>query len=747
MQRSGQGKIVRSRLTSALAVALVTTSVLQGPLGLAVVRADPVPYTSLLPRDVSSPPATPTTPTPAAPPPESDTPPVPADGTMRPIGDTPETAEPSTPLPPVSSIHLGFRDAIHAARTGDAVTANGAMARLSDPLERKVVLWALIDNAATKVDFTTLDASRRDMTGWPRSQRRQAGAERTIEASGLSPKAVIAWFDGRDPDTPEGAMALAGALQSVNRTKDATDIIRHYWREHIFEIDLQSRMLARFGSLLTAEDHLARLATLLYGQQGPAARAMLDLVDSDHRTLAEARMALRAERSDAPQYVERVPEALQTDPGLAFDRARYYRRKNLDVVAAGLVRAFPTNVPDKSDAAAFIWAERRALMLSLIRSGDYEGAYAAASSTGLHPGPDLAEAEFYAGWIALQRLHDPALAEQHFAVVQQVAQSSITVSRAYYWRGRAARARGDAAAAKALFTQGAAYYTSFYGMLSAQEIGQSTLTIGHDPTPSIDDRMRFEAREIIGAAHRLAAIGDREDFRAFVLAAAETSTRTEDYALLVDLARSAGDPDLALRVARVGNYRGYYLPERGYPLLDTPQPAGAAEPAFMLAIARQESSFDPQARSGVGARGLMQLRPATASHVARGLGMRYASTRLDDPHYNMTLGGYFLGRLTSQFGGSFVLAAAAYNAGPGRPADWVNTCGDPRKTGADPTDFIECIPFTETRNYVMRVMENTAIYRARLQGGSAPLTLAEDLRQGKWAPLPTIDSILSNLSD
>jgi soluble lytic murein transglycosylase len=321
------------------------------------------------------------------------------------------------------------------------------------------------------------------------------------------------------------------------------------------------------------------------------------------------------------------------------------------------------------------------------------------------------------------------------------------VSRAYYWRGRAAQARGDAAAAKGFFTQGAAYYTSFYGMLSAQGIGQTTLAIGHDPTPSIDDRNRFEAREVVGAAHRLAAIGDREDFRAFVLAAAETSTRTEDYALLVDLARAANDQDLGLRVARVGNYRGFYLPERGYPLLDTPQPAGAADPAFMLAITRQESSFDPHARSGVGARGLMQLMPTTASHVARGLGLRYSSARLDDPHYNMTLGGYFLGRLTSQFGGSFVLAAAAYNAGPGRPADWVNTCGDPRKTGADPTDFIECIPFTETRNYVMRVMENNAIYRARLRGGSAPLTLAEDLRQGKWAPLPTIDSILSNLSD
>ncbi len=745
MQRRPTGKSRGVALTGGALALLAGTAALVPPGIDLSARADPVPYTSLQ-KDPTHPAPAPDAPAPAPGPPTTAQI-LAGDGTMRPIADSADAPEPSTPLPPVSPALAGFRDALRAARAGDAVSANAAMARLSDPLERKIVLWALIDNAATKVDFATLDTARREMTGWPRASRRDAGAEKAIEASGLSPKDTIAWFAGRDPDTPEGAMALAGALQSSGRTKDAADIVRHYWREHIFEIDLQSRILARFGALLTPDDHVARLSTLLYGQQGPAARAMLDLVDADHRLLAEARMALRAERSDAPQLVQRVPDALQTDPGLAFDRARFYRRRNLDVVAAGLVRNFPANVPDKSDAAAFIWAERRALMLSLLRSGDFEGAYAAAASTGLHPGPDLAEAEFYAGWIALQRLHDPALAEQHFAVVQQVAQSSITVSRAYYWRARTAQARGDAEAARALFTQGAAYYTSFYGMLSAEAVGQTTLALGHDPTPSIDDRNRFEAREVIGAAHRLAAIGDREDFRAFVLAASETSTRTEDYALLVDLARSANDPDLGLRVARAGNYHGFYLPERGYPVLDTPQPAGAAEPAFMLAIARQESSFDPRARSGVGARGLMQLMPPTASHVARGLGLKYSSARLDDPHYNMTLGGYFLGRLTSQFGGSFVLAAAAYNAGPGRPADWVNTCGDPRKTGADPTDFIECIPFTETRNYVMRVMENTAIYRARLQGGSAPLTLAEDLRQGKWAPLPTIDSILSNLSD
>jgi len=701
----------RKRLAIALACACCTI------VGAKMATADPVPYTSLLDPDAQPPPAA-----------------------------TPDATIPA-PMTPLSaggaSLTL-FRDLIRAAKTGDAATVAAGLPRLSNTAERHAVQWALIDNAATRVDFRTLDAARKDLAGWPRASRRQAGAEKTIEASGLGPKAIVDWFDGRDPDTPEGAMALGGALQALGQIDQAKDIIRHYWREHIFDADVQARMLARFPAFLTAEDHAARLSTLLYGPQGPAARAMMDLVDADHRLLAEARIALRAEVSSAPEAVTKVPPALQDDPGLAFDRARFYRRKNLDVISATLVRSFPANVPDKSDVAGFIWAERRALMLSLIRSGDNAGAYAAASGTGLKPGPDLAEAEFYAGWIALQRLHNPDLAEQHFAVVQQVAQSTITNSRAYYWRARAAGARGDGEAAKALFTKGAAYYTTFYGMLSAEEIGQKTLTIGHDPAPTAQDRVNFDAREIVIAARKLAAIGDREDFRAVMLSAAETSAKTEDYALLVDLARGSGDQDLALRIARSANYRGYYLPERGYPVVDTPQPPGSAEPDFMLAIARQESSFDPHAKSGVGARGLMQLMPSTAAHLAKTLGIRYSHVRLDEPTYNMTLGGYFLGRLTSQFGGSYVLAAAAYNAGPGRPADWVNTCGDPRKTGADPTDFLECIPFTETRTYVMRVMENKAIYRARLNGGSAPLTLSEDLKRGTWAPLPTIDSILGN---
>jgi soluble lytic murein transglycosylase len=161
----------------------------------------------------------------------------------------------------------------------------------------------------------------------------------------------------------------------------------------------------------------------------------------------------------------------------------------------------------------------------------------------------------------------------------------------------------------------------------------------------------------------------------------------------------------------------------------------------VLAITRQESSFDPNVRSGAGARGMMQLMPSTASVLARRMGVSYSPSRLDEPEYNMRLGAAFLGQLVSQFSGSYVMAAAGYNAGPGRPTQWTQFCGDPRGGATDPIDYIECIPFSETRNYVMRVMENEQIYRAKLAGGSAPFTLSADLKRGAYAPSAVAPSV------
>src|SRR6201999_3181888 len=204
----------------------------------------------------------------------------------------------------------------------------------------------------------------------------------------------------------------------------------------------------------------------------------------------------------------------------------------------------------------------------------------------------------------------------------------------------------------------------------------------------------------------------------------------EDEAQLVDLARNYGEMDTSMKAARGAAQHGFILPNRAYPVRHTPDEG--AEPALVMAITRQESGFDPLVRSGAGARGMMQLMPATAKILARKIGVSYSPSQLDEPEYNMRLGASFLGQLVSQFSGSYIMAAAGYNAGPGRPAQWTAICGDPRGGGTDPIDFIECIPFSETRNYVMRVIENMEIYRAKLNGGSAPLSITADLRRGAY---------------
>ena len=230
--------------------------------------------------------------------------------------------------------------------------------------------------------------------------------------------------------------------------------------------------------------------------------------------------------------------------------------------------------------------------------------------------------------------------------------------------------------------------------------------------------------------------GERDVFRGFVLAVADSLSNAADFAQLYDLAKGAGDLDLAMRVARVAGQKDLPLTGRGWPTVSVEPVSGGAETAFSLAIARQESNFDPRARSAF-ARGLMQLRPSTGAAVARRLGMGFSEDRLYEPAYNVELGSSYLGGITDLFGGSYVMAAAGYNAGPGRPAKWVGDCGDPRGGATDPVDFIECMPFAETRDYVRHVMENYEIYKAKLAGGSAPLTLAADLKRGSWTPSAT----------
>ena len=650
-----------------------------------------------------------------------------------PIADLIARASASRPVgpPTTDADRVALTWVLSAARRGDVAGARAAIGSISNPLARKTALWTLTDAASESLTFSEADGAWRDLADWPRPERRQIAAEQLLEASGKSPSEVVAWFEGQEPRSARGVMVLASAYRALGRTEPAANLIRHWWRDVSFEADDQHAMLARFADVLTPDDHTRRADILLYGPQGPAARAMIDMLAADRQPAARARIALRSNARDAESRVSALSQADQTSPGVAFERAGYLRRRGQEARALSLVAHFPGELTTPEQAAR-IWYERVRLVLIAIREGNWRGAYLAAANSGLTRGAAAADAEFFAGWIALTRLNDPQAAGRHFAAIEQIGSTPITRGRAFYWMGRTAEARKDTAAAQAFYAASAEYQTVFYGQLAAEKLGLR-LTLVSDPVLTVADRQQFEAQELVRAARLLADSGHQDLFRVFVLHLDDVVPTVRDAAMLVDLIRGYGDQASAMRAVRASAQRGLILTDRGYPLVQPPQIMGGAERALVLGVTRQESGFDPLARSGANARGMMQLLPRTARIVARRIGVNYSLSRLNEPDYNMTLGSSFLGQLVNQFSGSYVMATAGYNAGPNRPTQWSAFCGDPRSRTTDPIDFIECIPFGETRNYVMRVLENTQVYRAKLNGGSAPITLSNDLKRGGYA--------------
>jgi soluble lytic murein transglycosylase len=629
---------------------------------------------------------------------------------------------------PIQADGQSALSALAAARAGDGARIRAIVDQSVDPLTRKIALWAMADATPEYMTWEQADAARRELAEWPRPSRRQTAAEKLLDRSPLSAQEVIDWFGKDDPTTPQGAMALAGALRQKGQADMAAAVIRRAWRTLTFDQPTQELMLTRFGDIITTADNAAREDLLLYGAQGPAAQDLLRFLPPDQQALAEARMAVRQGDASAQKLIEALPVADQTSPGLVYERVISLRDRGDVAGALALIGYLPATLPDEH-AAERLW-KHGILVVNALQAGDAATAYQVASRSGMSTGADAAAAQFYAGWLALSRLRDPHLADQHFARLQAAGTSPLTQSRALYWRGRAAEAEGDVVAAQLFYEGAARYYTTFYGQLAATKGGKRDLVLGHDPQITSADLARFEARDAVRAIRLFARAANKDAVRTFVIGLSESLPSAVDEAMLVDLARGYGEQELSMRVVRNAAKRGFILPERGYPIRTPPLGADSAEAPLVLSITRQESDFDPNARSGVGARGMMQLMPATAQTVARRSGLGWGS--LDDPDFNMKVGSVYLNQLVGQFSGSYVMAAAAYNAGPGRPIQWAGLCGDPRASSTDPLDFIECIPFSETRDYVMRILETTQVYRARLNGGVAPITLSVDLKRGSY---------------
>jgi soluble lytic murein transglycosylase len=305
----------------------------------------------------------------------------------------------------------------------------------------------------------------------------------------------------------------------------------------------------------------------------------------------------------------------------------------------------------------------------------------------------------------------------------------ISVARGAYWAGRAAEAKGDPASTR-WYTAAAKHQATYYGQLAAFRMGNSAPPkLVPEPTPSKQEIAAFDKKEIVRAARMLDQLGERDRMKPFVLRLSDLAKSPTEHALAARLAEEMGRLDLSVSLAKRASYVGVPLMQHGYPVLQMDR-GGLAEKPLVLAMTRQESAFDVAAVSRAGARGLMQLMPTTAKEVAKQQGLPYNADRLlSDPTYNLTLGRAFLDGLLERFSGSYVLSVAAYNAGPARVWQWVQQFGDPREPNVDVIDWIELIPFNETRSYVQRVLENLQVYRVRLGDTQLAFSLHEDLRR------------------
>jgi soluble lytic murein transglycosylase len=518
-----------------------------------------------------------------------------------------------------------------------------------------------------------------------------------LTAVGLSlwsDTAVVAREVGAEPARATAAAGAAGRLSPEERAAGAT--LRAALNE------------ARAHRASRARDYRDRLAD-------PAARKLVDwaIVDvmADEMSVAELEGAIR-KFHDWPREARRRK---------ALERAKLRARSG----------PLPyTALANDGAGQAADFRARRLRMIAALRRGVAATAYAAIAKHGQAPGTvAYAEGEAFAGWLALNKLDKPKLADRHFARLEAAVKSPVSKARAAYWRGLVAEQRGQTARAQRFFEQGAVHSTTFYGQLAAEKAGRREIVLEKDPVPDAGDRRRFARAEMTRALRLLAAADERRLLRVFgVHYGRIVETRTE-LVLLVDELRALGEQEVSLLAYRRGAQHGLILHERGYPLAQPPAIAGGVEPALVLAVVRQESQFDARVRSPADARGMMQILPATGRRLARDLGMAWSDELLWNPDANMRLGSRYLGKLSGRFEGSYLLAVAGYNAGPRRPPDWIQFCGDPRASRTDPLDFIECIPFGETRNYVMKVMANYQMYRARLNGGRAKLTAERSLRR------------------
>lgn len=627
--------------------------------------------------------------------------------------------------------------ALSAAEAKDWVTARDSAQR-SGPMAEALIGWQAL--RAGYGEFHDYLAFIRMYPDWPGLALLREKGDKTLHA-GLPADDIREWFGERRPDSLNAEVAYLSALTAG----EAKPELARFWVETQMTAAEETAFLDKYGSQVASLNY-ERATRMLDQQEWQQAERLLPKIEESERPLLKARIALQARRTGVDDLILALPEKQRNDPGLTMDRFLWRVAAKLHDGAQELMLDSSTSAEALRDPE--VWAQMRVDYSRLaMRNGDWRRALQLAAPHFLTPeNRHYSDLEWLAGYAAL-KTNDPKLALKHFEHLETVVGSAISQARAYYWQGRAYEAMGQNHFAREAYQKGAQFPGVFYGQLSAEKTGKqmpAEFAVTGKGIETLPDWRGTDLREssVFRAALWLIAVGRLDEAQRFLLHLSETS-EPKDIARMARLMIEAGAPWHGLRLSKRAADHGEIYPAAHFPLTGLEKSDLGLPPELVLSIARQESEFNHTVSSYVGAQGLMQLMPGTAKQMARKIGEPYRPELLTtEPAYNARLGAAYLSGLRDRFGTSTALTASGYNAGPGRPIQWLRDFGDLRRD-VDPVDWVELIPFDETRNYVMRVTEAMPIYRARIQGEPAPMLPTWDLSGGGLMPPPELHLTLA----
>jgi soluble lytic murein transglycosylase len=540
------------------------------------------------------------------------------------------------------------------------------------------------------------------------------------------------FFSNHTPITTQGRIAYINFLM-VNNQKDKAIIhLKKLWHFETLTHTEQGKIIASYGRYLSRIDHGERIKNLVDKNQNTFAKWLLPYATANDAIKYNLRQKLKSLGRGALTSYNQSANSIKYDAGVLRSLVYYYRKTNQDSNAINVLTHLTQ--AQSSDNPQAWHDDRMVLSRVAFKAGDKKSAYKIIANHYLTDGGAYVDAEFYAGWLALRHLGQKQTALTHFKNGRIKSSLPISISRFEYWIGRSCTLLNDKPCAKIAYTNASKYFYTFYGQLGAYHNGQKTIAIPQFPQADTRIQNAYFNDSVIQASYAANAFGNDGDVSLMLNSVAERiGKHPAIYPLLEKTAKELGNLKTRVKLAKSASVNNDFLLDTGYPIINVKKTSHIPELALLYALTRQESEFDQYAQSPVGARGLMQLMPATAQHTARKLRMPYQLSYLTTrPDYNITLGGSYLNHLIHHFNGSYIHALSGYNAGPGRIGQWNTSYGRFTPDLYHIIDRIETIPFGETRNYVQRILETTQVYRAKMSGKKYISTenLVHDLKRG-----------------